>query len=176
MPRFKIGLIVLAGLLIASVSRTPGAAAGGGCRGFPVTTGDGVVVTMDDALCFTPTVLYVEPGEEVTWQNTGAAVSHSVAGANTSWGNYEIVAPGESVTLTFDSPGTFSYYCFEHNGMVGTVVVGDGKGDATSVQALVPAPEDEGSGLPLWSLATVGALTGMVATGAVGVVLGRRRG
>ena len=167
--------VALGALLFAVASSAPPASAGGGCRGFPVTTGDGVVITMDDALCFTPTVLYIDPGEEITWRNTGATEPHSVAGANTSWGNYETVAPGESVTLRFDTPGTYSYYCFEHNGMVGAVVVGDGKGDAKSAAENVRSEEADDGGW-LWSLATVGALTGMVATGAVGVVLGRRRG
>ena len=129
---------------------------------------------MDDALCFTPTVLYVEPGEEVTWKNTGSAVPHSVAGANTSWGNYETVAPGESVTLRFENPGTYSYYCFEHNGMVGAVVVGDGKAGAMAQPEAAPSDGERGNSR--WSLATVGALTGMVATGAAGLALGRRRG
>jgi len=160
--------------VVAGFVLTEPVAAGGGCRGMPVTTGEGTTVTMDDALCFTPTVLYVEPGEEVTWRNTGEAARHSVAGANIAWGNYETAGPGESVTLLFETPGTYSYYCFEHNGMIGTIVVGDRR-PGVETASVAPVEADTPGDGSRWDLVTIGALTGMVATGAVGLALGRRR-
>jgi hypothetical protein len=60
--------------------------------------------------------------------------------------------------------------------MVGAVVVGDGSGGTAASVKSVESDDGGDPKLGLWSLATVGALTGMVATGAAGVALGRRRG
>jgi len=120
-----IGALALgAGLLLGSASP---AAAGGGCRGRGSTSASGTEVHMTDDRCFEPTVLHATPGERVTWINAGLSEPHVVAGATIEWGNYEEFRPGQSVSYTFDKPGTYPYYCFTHNGMVGAVVVGDGK-------------------------------------------------
>ena len=117
--------------LVAAVSALPGlvatpAVAGGGCRGRASTEGTGTTVTMRE-LCFLPTVLHVEAGQAVAWTNEDS-VPHSVAGATVEWGNYTERGPGESVSYRFDTPGTYPYYCFVHNGMTGAIEVGDGRG------------------------------------------------
>ena len=119
--------VVLASAAWASAGlSTPGVHAGGGCRGGTSTVGSGDSVSMTDQLCFTPTVLRVEPGTKVTWTNDGRE-AHNVAGATIEWGNYEEYRQGESASFTFADPGTYPYYCFVHNGMIGAIVVGDGK-------------------------------------------------
>ncbi|MEX0783985.1 MAG: plastocyanin/azurin family copper-binding protein [Dehalococcoidia bacterium] len=117
------------------------ARAGGGCRGTPVTEADGDTVIMSES-CFEPSVLRVEPGQEVTWLNQSTQ-PHSVAGQNTSWGDYEELSNGESVAHAFEKAGTYTYYCFVHNGMIGVVVVGDGKGALTGGVSRVDDEEDE---------------------------------
>jgi hypothetical protein len=77
--------------------------------------------------CFAPTVLHVEAGQAVTWTNEDSA-RHSVAGATLEWGNYTAYGQGEGASYRFEKPGTYPYYCFEHNGMTGAIVVGDGRG------------------------------------------------
>ncbi len=109
----------------------PEAHAGGGCRGTAATQGAGDSVSMDDHLCFVPTVLHVERGTTVTWTNEGKQ-PHNVAGATLEWGNYEEYGYDESVSFAFAEPGTYPYYCFVHNGMIGAIVVGDGKSVSTN--------------------------------------------
>ncbi|MGE0599258.1 MAG: plastocyanin/azurin family copper-binding protein [Dehalococcoidia bacterium] len=136
------GLMVVAVISgVMAVGLTPNVAvAGGGCRGFASTEASGDAVQMEGT-CFVPTVLHVEPGTTVTWTNKSTE-PHSVAGATIEWGNYNELHEGQTVQYAFDNPGTYPYYCFVHNGMIGTIVVGDGVktdvGDATSVSARVP--------------------------------------
>ena len=117
-----LGLAVGLGTAVAPVP----AMAGGACRGVPVTDGPGVTVRIR-GLCFTPTVLHARVGDTVTWVNDGPDV-HTVSGANISFGNYDEIAPGTQVTYRFTTSGAYPYYCFLHDGMVGTLVVGDGTG------------------------------------------------
>src|SRR5690606_35514031 len=118
-------LCIVLGWAVAPGGAATPVEAGGGCRGLPATAAAGDNVVMSGELCFTPTVLYTERGATVTWTNDGPA-RHSVAGATLEWGNYDEAGDGESIAYRFDSAGTYPYYCFTHNGMVGAVVVGDG--------------------------------------------------
>jgi plastocyanin len=69
----------------------------------------------------------VPAGTSVTWTNDGQA-PHSATAVDGSFdtGLYD---GGESESITFDTPGTFAYYCELHGtpdgtgGMVGTLVV-----------------------------------------------------
>lgn len=124
-------------LLISGVSALMAepAEAGGGCRGLPSTEGTGTEVQMRGT-CFTPTVLHVAAGSTVTWTN-GSAEPHNVAGATLEWGNYNELRNGGTVRYAFEKPGTYPYYCFVHNGMIGAIIVGDG----VSAAAAVPVSE-----------------------------------
>ncbi len=114
--------LVLAFLIGAALPTS----AGGACRGQPVTDGTGSMVEMRN-LCFTPTVLHIQPGDSVTFVNRDKD-PHTVSGANVVWGDYAELSFGQSVAHTFTRPGTYPYYCFLHNGMIGAIVVGDGSG------------------------------------------------
>jgi plastocyanin len=70
---------------------------------------------------FAPDDLTVATGTTVTWTNTDSVAHTSTANAN-GW-NSGIVSPGDHFSFTFQTPGTFSYHCSIHPGMVGTVVV-----------------------------------------------------
>jgi plastocyanin len=128
---------VVAGAMILSAP----AAAGGGCH----ATGDptagrgfkGVTVPIEECM-FTPTVLYVDPGAEVTWVNKDP-VPHTVSGVGLSWGTYDNLGMHGRVTHTFKSEGVFPYYCLLHPSMVGAVVVGD---PAASKAAAEPIDTD----------------------------------
>jgi plastocyanin len=69
----------------------------------------------------------VPAGTTVTWTNDGAA-PHSATAVDGSF-DTEVFDAGGSASVTFDTPGTFAYYCLLHGtsdgtgGMVGTVVV-----------------------------------------------------
>ncbi len=69
-------------LLLAFLLGSVPASAGGGCFG-PVSQGTGIKVDLT-RICFSPTVLYVRPGDTVTWTNQDS-FDHLVTGANLLW-------------------------------------------------------------------------------------------
>jgi len=105
----------------------PSSAAGGGCHGVGEPTSGrgakGASVPIEQCM-FTPTVLYVEPGTDVTWVNRDP-VPHTVSGVALSWGSHDHIDLNGTGTYTFKSEGVFPYYCLLHPSMVGAVVVGD---------------------------------------------------
>ena len=70
---------------------------------------------------FTPEVLEIEPGEQVTWlvQENG----HSITSRD---GLFDFsVREGDAPTQPFPNPGTFGYFCKFHPVMRGTIQVGE---------------------------------------------------
>ncbi|MCK9487112.1 MAG: plastocyanin/azurin family copper-binding protein [Dehalococcoidia bacterium] len=126
----RSGVAALLVAVAALATASPAQAGGGGCHSTALTTGSGEAVDME-LICFGPTVLYVEPGATVTWTNRDP-VDHAVTGAAMAFGSYDLVAPGGTVSATFNDPGVFPYFCFLHPSMVGAVVVGDADAPATS--------------------------------------------
>jgi plastocyanin len=134
MTRRLIAISALALGVGALVPSQP-AAAGGYCRGQPITSARGTTVAMAK-YCFEPRVLRIEPGDKVTWVNKDAD-PHTVTGAG-EWGTgHKEVAFGDSVSFRFEEEGTFPYSCLLHPGMDGVVVVGDGEGSG-NVSSIVP--------------------------------------
>ena len=77
-------------------------------------------------LCFIPSVVEINAGESITWQNQDAAF-HSVTS-----GTYDNpdglfdsghLDPYQSFTLTFDNTGEYDYFCSLHPWMNGQVQV-----------------------------------------------------
>jgi plastocyanin len=119
--------------ITAPVATTAPAAtsAGGGSAGQNT-------VNASDTLKFEPASLTVPKGTTVTWTNTGA-VAHTVTFDPAKASDKSHVAlpsgaqpfdlanlnGGQSLTHTFDVPGTYKYVCVPHEaaGMTGTVVV-----------------------------------------------------
>ena len=164
------------------------AEAGGGCRGEPVTTADTTAVQIGEAPCFNPTIIFVRPGETVTWRNEGS-LPHTVTGANASWGDYSELLNGQVTSQRFDTAGMYPYYCLLHPGMVGAVAVTDGPGTsgqesaslagAGVAGALVAEPAAAvGSGgfdnLPV-AVTVVSVVAAVVVASSGGFALGRRR-
>jgi plastocyanin len=134
------------------------------------------------AACMTPTVLRTDPGTEVTFVNRDE-MTHNLYGIGLAVSALE---HGQSATVRYDRPGTYPFACTIHPGMVGAVVVGDGRfidaapAPATSAPTTTAAPDplaatrpgdDHGS----TDLATVVlALVLAVVVGAAGYRYGRR--
>jgi plastocyanin len=181
--------IVVGAVLVVALGPGLASASGGGGCGRAVTDDDGTRVGISN-FCFGPTILRVRPGETVTWVNKDS-VPHTVLGANGAWGGYDTV---RRVAFRFVSSGVYPYVCTYHPGMIGAVVVGNGKPDArthpvttdagpvtpagsgagsetTIGQNVVPAPVTPGSGAAViaWGLAAVLVVL-------VGRALARRRG
>ena len=120
--------IVAGAVLMLSVALAPGvakASGGGGC-GRAVTYDGGTRINIHN-YCFGPTILHVRPGETVTWVNRDT-FPHSVLGANGSWGSFDSIRRnGRRLRYRFVDAGVYPYVCTFHVGMVGAVVVGNGK-------------------------------------------------
>ena len=70
---------------------------------------------------FAPPTVEVAAGSSVTWTNQGQA-PHTATADDGSFDTGQL-DPGQSATVTFDTPGTFAYHCAIHPNMQGTVVV-----------------------------------------------------
>ena len=115
-------MVLIGGVVVFA----PAASAGGGCRtayeSGPTEAAGTTVVVREG--CFTPTVLLVAPGADVTFTNTDVVV-HALHGVG--WGGPDQFAVGASFTRKFEAAGTYPYSCYLHPGMSGAVVVGDGR-------------------------------------------------
>ena len=142
-------LVPLLAVLAATVLAAAPASAGGGCH-TPATEGRGTTVALVD-LCFTPTVLRVQPGSTVTFVNRDT-MAHPLSRPGGEWGWDGMV--GDRATVRLEQAGTYPFFCYVHPGMVGVVVVGDGRGTgATLVQVDDPAAP-AASGQPATAAAT----------------------
>ena len=117
-------LVLLPAVLAAAVlAAAPPAAAGGGCHR-PATEGRGTTLALTE-LCFSPNVLRVAPGTEVTIVNRDA-LTHPLGRPGGEWAWEGKV--GDRVSVRLDRDGIYPFFCYAHPGMVGVVVAGDGRG------------------------------------------------
>jgi plastocyanin len=143
-------LVPLLAVLAATVLAAAPASAGGGCH-TPATEGRGTTVALTD-LCFTPTVLRVQPGSTVTFVNRDT-MAHPLSRPGGEWGWDGGV--GDRTTVRLDQAGTYPFFCHVHPGMVGVVVAGDGRGTgAQVVQVDDPAAPAAATGQPASAAAT----------------------
>ena len=82
---------------------------------------ESVAVEIKD-LSFNPPEITVPAGGSVTWTN-GDTVPHTATGLDREALQSGAIAPGETFTQTFDTAGTFEYFCEFHPNMKGSVVV-----------------------------------------------------
>ncbi len=165
------GAALLGGALLAGATPAAAGGGGGGCASGVITSASGVTV-LTEGLCFESTVLHVAVGATVTWTND-ESLPHTVTGANRVWGSEQVISDGQSVSFTFESEGTFPYYCMIHPGMLGTVVVGDGVEGSPTVATLSGGGASGGGASPLpWGL--LGTVFGVAIAG-VGATAWRRR-
>ncbi len=134
-------LVMVAAVIAATVwILAAPASAGGGCH-LSATEATGTEVELKD-MCFTPTILHVQPGQTITWTNVDD-MQHVVAGQSGEWGNFEGLNRGQTLSYRFTKSGVYPYTCFLHPGMNGAVVVGDVKAPTGAVTAgggVVAAP------------------------------------
>jgi plastocyanin len=179
------GIALGAMLTIGSLALAGGGAhAGGACRGMPLNDEATMSVVIDEAMCFQPEVIRVQPGSMVTWQNPASGIPHAVTGSNLAFGDYSGLGTGASVSHTFDEPGVYPYYCYLHPGMVGTVIVGDVAPSNESVSLAggagrgatngIRVSDDDGGFDSIWLIIPVAAVAAIV-TGGAGYALGTRR-
>ena len=146
--RRRLALLLTLGI-VAAVTLMPSAAAGGGCHpgsfDHEMTTSSDPLVGIGECTYFS-TVVYIEPGEEVTWVNKDP-VPHTVTGALYSWGTERILETSDRVSYAFEKEGVYPYYCALHPAMVGAVVVGNPTTPAALTNGAADVHEmDVGSG------------------------------
>jgi len=79
--------------------------------------------------CWSPAEISVGVGETVTWSNDDTA-AHTVTSGSAVDGPDDIFdsslfMAGTTFEVTFDTEGTFPYFCMVHPWMAGTVIVGE---------------------------------------------------
>jgi plastocyanin len=112
MNRSLLTVVVLAGFLLAVA-----AGCGGSGDSTPVATTE---VTMAKSYRFDPKAIEIDAGSTVTWTNEDN-FTHTV---QVDGQDDRKVERGESVSITFDTPGTYHYVCTLHSkDMDGEVIV-----------------------------------------------------
>lgn len=87
---------------------------------------------------FTPQTITISAGESVTWTNKDSAPHTATStGGPTSFDTGRL-DQGQSKTIQFNTPGTYTYKCEFHPSMTATVVVTSA---ATQAQPVPPTPE-----------------------------------
>ncbi len=170
-------------------------AGGGACHQAPAREGAGTEVRLTRN-CFSPSILRVEAGADVTFHNDDQVLHQLSSIPGQQPGDSE-VAVGQVATRTFMDPGIYPYFCNLHFGMVGAIVVGDGKFVASSgnravaVQAAQPqvqkaspgerpasaiaaAVGDEGDDASRWPLAAGVAIAAAGLLGGIGIATRQR--
>jgi len=75
-----------------------------------------------------PMIVFIKPGDQVTWANMAGHNTHSIEGMIPEGAEMWESKMGETYTHKFTKPGAYVYKCVPHAslGMEGVVVVGDG--------------------------------------------------
>jgi plastocyanin len=120
--------LALAGVVVAAAcfsEHSPTAPSTSAICSLPLEPGVGgsTLIAIRD-FSFQANDVRVKAGSSVTWLNcepagTPSHTSHSDQGV---WQS-PLLAPGETFTRTFDTPGVFPYHCDPHPFMLGTVTV-----------------------------------------------------
>lgn len=76
---------------------------------------------MSSATPYQPLRIQVEEGAEVTWTNNDSVV-HTVTDVNNAFDS-NLINADESWSYTFNTEGTYNYYCTMHPWMRGAVEV-----------------------------------------------------
>jgi plastocyanin len=111
---------------MTSVGAPPVSGGGGGAGPAPTALPVAFLVSMKD-FEFAPLEILIKVGTTITWLNDGAA-PHSATAVDGSF-DTAVFDPGGEASITFNTAGTFAYYCLLHGtpdgtgGMVGTVIV-----------------------------------------------------
>ncbi|MFB3096908.1 MAG: PEFG-CTERM sorting domain-containing protein [Nitrosopumilaceae archaeon] len=110
--------------IVATLSTIPSAFA----AEVSVPEGTGVPGCEDTNECWIPNDINIAVGETVTWTNDDTA-AHTVSSGSPADGPDQIFdsslfMAGTSFSHTFDTEGTFDYFCMVHPWMQGTVIVG----------------------------------------------------
>jgi plastocyanin len=120
--------LLLAVLAATGLTAVPASAGGGGCHR-PATDARGTTLALTE-LCFSPTVLRVDPGSEVRIVNKDT-IAHPLSRPGGQW--FWDGLAGDATAVPMNEAGTYPFFCYAHPGMVAVVVVGDGRDTGSRV-------------------------------------------
>ncbi len=94
-----------------------------------VPAGTAVPGCEEDNSCWDPADITVDVGATVTWTNDDTA-AHTVTSGSAADGpdgvfDSSLFMAGAEFSWTFDTEGTYPYFCMVHPWMAGTVIVGE---------------------------------------------------
>ncbi len=127
--------LTIAALLLVSLLLQPAA---GGAR----TLDEDVEIVDDGDMAswgYGPTSLTVTVGTTVTWKNAGSQ-AHGVTSQDQLFDS-RLLDAGKSWSYTFDTPGTYRYFCVPHPWMKGRIVV-------SAVEEPTPSPSPSPTASP----------------------------
>jgi plastocyanin len=88
---------------------------------------------------FAPATATINVGQTVTWTNNGAQAHTATADTGNAFDTGPIAA-GDSKTITFDTPGTFTYHCTPHPWMKASITVAGAAAAPAPAAAPAAAP------------------------------------
>lgn len=155
----------------------PSAAAGALAPTLPAATegadhsshGEGTMVEVVDQ-DYLPRAVTVEVGTRVTFHNTGAQ-PHSVTARDGSFDS-SILATGDTWAFTFDTVGSFEYFCTLHPNMGGIVTVVESPTHEVAAQVAAPATTTTAPPVVRSAASAVNAETAWIGPLALGALLG----
>ncbi len=111
--------IAIAGLLLAACGNSEAGDTGTNAGPAPAATGAADTVAIE-GFAFATSTLTVAKGTTVTFDNKDSA-AHTVTADDGSFASP--VGGGAAAQITFDTEGTFTYFCEIHPSMTATVIV-----------------------------------------------------
>jgi len=120
----RLALRIAIPSLLAAVTAIACAATSGSSSPTAATGSTKAAVTIK-SFAFSPATLEIAKGTAVTFTNNDSTGHTVTSGANrTKDGKFDKQISGSNEdTITFDTAGTFEYFCSFHSSMKGTVVV-----------------------------------------------------
>ncbi|WP_109124755.1 cupredoxin family copper-binding protein [Dyella sp. C11] len=113
-------LALIASLVLSMAVLSPAWAASGAAA---TATKPAKPVTVDIRdFAFAPKTLTVAAGTRVVWTNRDDE-PHVVVSAGNQFATSRALDTSDTYAVTFDRPGTYTYYCAIHPMMVGTIIV-----------------------------------------------------
>lgn len=109
---------IVVGAVALSLAKSTVHASGSG-PSVTLSAKTGVVAIKNYA--FKPVSLTVKPGTRITWTNHDATAHTATADQGSL--DTGTINPGQSKTIDFNKPGTYTYHCAFHAFMTGTIKV-----------------------------------------------------
>ncbi len=105
---------------VADTSVAPSTTAASTTTTAATASGETTVVAVD--FKFNPQNIKATTGTKVTWTNNDSA-THQIVSKGDPFPGDGTIDSGQSYSVTFDTPGTYDYFCGIHNSMTGSIVV-----------------------------------------------------